>query len=290
MTQAESVGYTENSMFCEENMKKYIKRFCLLSLGALLFAGNMQNVRAENKNTESRPYLAVGCDEYEPYNYLNENGDLVGIDADLAEEACHRMGYEPLYVLMEWTQKEAYLDEGNIDCIWDSYSMNGREDSYLWSDPYMYSRESVIVNEDSTVSSLDDLNDKNIATLVNTRAEDILLQTELFPKIYPRNVYGFQNMDECLAALRQGYVDAVAGDILYLQTYMQNHPNRFRLLKESLETSRIAVAFSKDADPELVENLNKVLKEMKQDGTIDKILKKYEVTDKIETEGDDNGE
>lgn len=50
-------------------------------------------------------------------------------------------------------------------------------------------------------------------------------------------------MKECLTALRQGYVDAVAGDKLYLETYMKDYPGRFRILDESLETSKLAVAF-----------------------------------------------
>ena len=189
----------------------------------------------------------------------------------LVTDAC-----KPVYVIMKWTEKEAYLDEQIIDCIWDSHSLNGREDSYLWSEPYMYSQESVIVNEDSSINSLDD--DKNIATLVNTRAEDILLQLDISPEIYPRNIYSFQLMKECLTALRQGYVDAVAGDKLYLETYMKDYPGRFRILDESLETSKLAVAFSKDTDPELVDKLNETLNEMKLDGTIDRILEKYETS------------
>lgn len=66
-------------------------------------------------------------------------------------------------------------------------------------------------------------------------------------------------MKECLTALRQGYVDAVAGDKLYLETYMKDYPGRFRILDESLETSKLAVAFSKDTDPELVDKLNETL-------------------------------
>lgn len=85
-------------------------------------------------------------------------------------------------------------------------------------------------------------------------------------------------MKECLTALRQGYVDAVAGDKLYLETYMKDYPGRFRILDESLETSKLAVAFSKDTDPELVDKLNETLNEMKLDGTIDRILEKYETS------------
>ena len=269
-------------------MKKYIRNICLLSLGALLLAGNLQSTRADSGSTENikitqtpqpLPNLMIGCDEYEPYNYMDENGNLVGIDADLAEEAFHRMGYEPVYVIMKWTEKDDYLENGVIDCIWDSYSMNGKEDSYLWSDPYMYSREAVIVNKDSSIYKLEDLNGSSMATLVNTRTEDILLDTELFPEISPQNVYSFQKMEECLAALRQDYIDAAAGDIVYLRTCMKNYPGKFRIISESMETSRFAVAFAKDEDPSLVEDLNNVLKEMKQDGTIDEILSRYEVSD-----------
>lgn len=151
------------------------------TFGPVLLTGIAQSILASDERTD----LMIGCDEYKPYNYFDENGNLVGIDADLAEEACHRMGYEPVYVIMKWTEKESYLDDQVIDCIWDSYPLNGREDSYLWSEPYMYSQESVIVNTDSSINSLDDLNDKNIATLVNTRAEDILLQSDISPEIYP---------------------------------------------------------------------------------------------------------
>lgn len=266
-------------------MREYIKKVCLLALGMLLIMECEQNVRAETENietvqtTDSLPELRVGCDEYEPYNYFDENGDIVGIDADLAEEACHRMGYEPVYIIMKWTEKEEFLKNGIIDCIWDSYSMNGREDEYLWSDPYMYSREAVIVNKGSSISKLTDLNGKNITTLVNTRAEDILLETTAFPQIFPQNVYSFQKMNECLAALRQDYVEAAAGDALYLKTYMKNYPDEFEMIQESLETSRLAVAFPKNADPELVTQLNNVLKEMRRDGTTQRILNKYEVTE-----------
>lgn len=268
-------------------MKKYIRSFCLLSLGALILVTDPQSIRADSGSTDNieitqtphaLPNLMIGCDEYEPYNYMDENGNLVGIDADLAEEACHRMGYEPVYVIMKWTERDDYLENGVIDCIWDSYSMNGKEDSYLWSEPYMYSREAVIVNKDSSIHKLEDLNGSNMATLSSTRTEDILLDQELFPEIAPQNVYSFQKMEECLAALRQNYVDAAAGDIVFLQTYMKNYPDKFRIIPESMETSRLAVAFAKDEDPNLVKELNNVLKEMKQDGTIDEILSRYEVS------------
>lgn len=276
-----------------EGMKKHTRNFFLFCLGAAFLAGNIQSVGAsteDTKNEEELQEIVVGCDEYEPYNYFDKNGNLAGIDADLAEEAFHRMGYETTYVLLKWTEKEEYLENGVIDCIWDAYSMNGEEDKYLWSEPYIYSEDVAVVNEDSPIQTLDDLDGKRIATLSNTRTESILQQGQIFPQIRPEMIYSFQYTTECLAALRQGYVDVVTGDKLYIERYMQNHPGKLRILDESLETSRIAVAFAKDADPELVEQLNKTIEAMRQDGTIDEILTKYEAAQTISAEGEDSEE
>lgn len=264
-------------LFMGDAMRYDIRKLGMCCLGCMVIISSAISTGAATINEDDLPELRIGCDEYEPYNYLDENGDLVGIDASLADEVCRRMGYRLMYVLMEWKEKDSYLDSGVIDCIWNAYSTNGREDQYLWTDPYMYSRESVVVNEDSPIYTLDDLSDRTVATLVNTRAESILLQQKVFPQLCPESVYSFQDMGEALAALELGYVDAAAGDRLYIENYMENHPGKLRVIEESLETSRFAVAFSKDEDPELVDRLNKTLKEMKQDGTTDEILARYGV-------------
>lgn len=268
-------------------MKEYTKNFCLFCLGIALLVGSTRNVGASDEKNEDLTEIVIGCDEYEPYNYFDKNGNLVGIDADLAEEAFNRMGYSPTHLVMKWTEKDDYLDEGVIDCIWDAYSMNGKEDKYLWSDPYLYSKEVVVVNENSPIMKLNDLDGRKIATLTNTRSESILLQGESFPWIQPEAIYSFQNMKECLTALRQEYVEAATGDRMYVERYMKNHSGKLRILEESLETSRLAVAFPEDADAELVEQLNETLKEMKADGTIEKILEKYKAKHMITAEGED---
>lgn len=257
-------------------MKNFIKKLYPLFLGVMVITGSSQSVLASEESTTDRPEIIIGCDEYEPYNYLDENGELAGIDADLSEEAFRRMGYEPVHLLLKWTDKEEFLQEGVIDCIWASYSRNGREDEYLWSDPYMESWESVTVNEDSPIQTLAELDGKKIAALGGTRAEEILLEEEKFPQLSPKAIYSFQYMEECLSALRQGYTDAAVGDKLYIQNYIKNYPNRFRILEDNLETSELAVAFAKDGDQELVNRLNETLKEMKEDGTVDEILARYQ--------------
>lgn len=84
------------------------------------------------------PIVVGGEDNYPPYNYLDVNGNPTGIDVELATEAFHRMGYEPVFSYINWEDKKTLLDNGEIDCIWCSFSIEGREDSIngrslIWS-------------------------------------------------------------------------------------------------------------------------------------------------------------
>lgn len=89
-------------------MKNFIKKLCPLFLGPVLLTAIAQSILASDERTD----LMIGCDEYKPYNYFDENGNLVGIDADLAEEACHRMGYEPVYIQYNATFLSTYVESG----------------------------------------------------------------------------------------------------------------------------------------------------------------------------------
>ena len=100
------------------------------------------------------PTLRIGSDDYEPYSYLDETGDFTGIDVDLAREACRRLGYRPEFHQVVWENKDQELAAGNIDCLWGSFTMTGREDLYQWAGPYLYSRQVVLVRADSDITTL----------------------------------------------------------------------------------------------------------------------------------------
>lgn len=271
-------------------MKNYKKILVACGMGVWLLPGSMMQVNADS-GEEGLPELQIGCEEYEPYNYMDENGEMAGIDADIAKEACKRMGYNPVYYLLDWSSEDYFLQEGMIDCIWSCFSVNGREDQYLWTDPYMYSSETVMVPEDSDIKTLDDLNGKVISVQEGTRSEMILLQPDISPVITAKNIYSFQVMDEGISALSQMFVDAAAGDRIYMLRALEHmDDSSYRLLDENLEVSKIAVAFAKDGDKNLVDKLNDTLKEMKKDGIISSILKKYKVAETVAPKEDSDGE
>ena len=119
------------------------------------------------------PQLVIGSDNYPPYNYTDENGFPAGVDVALAREACRRIGYEPVFRLIDWDQKDEFLQNGEVDCLWGCFSMNNREESYLWAGPYACRRQVVAVRQDSDIQSLGDLAGHRVAVQISSKPEEI---------------------------------------------------------------------------------------------------------------------
>ena len=124
---------------------------------------------------------------------------------DLAQEAFHRMGYEPEFKQIVWENKKEYLADGKVDCLWGCFSMNGREGEYQWAGPYLYSSQVVAVRLDSDIYQISDLTGKTVAVQEAGKAEEYLLRSDSskVPKV--AKVYAFSNMDEVYSALRKNY-------------------------------------------------------------------------------------
>lgn len=101
----------------------------------------------ENIKKSSLPKIKIGVDTLKPIFYVSENGTYKGIDAEIAKEACNRAGYKPKYVVINWSERDEYLQDNKVDCLWSGFIKNGREDSYLWTDTYMQSNLRVIVDK-----------------------------------------------------------------------------------------------------------------------------------------------
>lgn len=221
------------------------------------------------------PQLTIGYDEYRPYVYADDEGGVAGIDADLAKEACARMGYEPVFKAIDWEKREDYLSSGSVDCLWSCFSMNDREDDYAWVGPYAYSRQAVAVLKNSSIETLSDLKNKSVAVKISTQPEEIFLSgaDKRIPKL--RHVYCLSDAEEMAAALRNEYVDAIAGHSATLRYYLGSSGVDYRLLDEDLFKAKLGVAFSKESDSSLRASLDDALKSMRADGTTERIMGEY---------------
>lgn len=226
-------------------------------------------------DTAHLPTLRIGSDEYPPYFYVDDDGSFAGVDVELATEACRRMGFRAEFVVIDWSKKDEVLASGEVDCLWGCFSMTGREDRYSWAGPYMTSREVVAVREDSGIERLADLADKRIAVQATTMP-DVLFSSGTDPRIPPiKQLYAMPEIRNVFAALRKGYVDAIAGHEAVLREELQSTEGRFRILEESLLDVELGVAFEKDHDKQPVDRMTVVLQQMCKDGFVDGVLEKY---------------
>lgn len=231
-------------------------------------------VKKDNSNGE----IVIGSDQFEPFSYL-ENGEMKGIDVDIAKEAFKRMGYTPVFKRIEWQKKDEYLRSGEIDCLWGGFSMNDREELYAWVGPYLFSNQSVMVNEDSDIYSLADLKNKIVGVQATSKAEWAFENDDQLDDI--RYLYTFSTINEVFISLQRAYVDAIAGHELALKALIRGSDD-YRFLDESIMTSMLGVAFKKDYDQSFLALLANTLHEMRNDGTIKKIVDSYTSDVKME--------
>lgn len=245
---------------------------CLLFI-TLLTTGC--NVLQSKEQDDKLPVLTIGSDIYPPFFYVNEKGEPDGIDVLLAKEACRRIGYRPKFEIIDWKNKDAMLAEGRIDCLWSCFSIQGRENEYRWTDPFMVSAHAVAVPKDSKIYKLADLQDKVVAVQAASQPEKIFLQNT-DARIPPaRKVIVVEGGDMVYSLLVNKQVDAVADHEEALAQFAVDYDVDYRLLEEPLMKSGIGVAFYRQDQRGIDQKLSKAFNEMNEDGTVQRIADEF---------------
>lgn len=219
--------------------------------------------------------LIVGFDqEYPPYGFVGDDGQYTGFDLDLATEVAQRNNWEVVLEPIDWDAKDALLGQGSINCIWNGFTMEGRETDYEFSQPYMLNEQVVVVKADSGIEALTDLADKTVITQVDSAALEVLegdqsMLTETFAQLDQIGDY-----NNAFMQLESGMVDAVACDLSIAAYQMAAKPDAFVMLSEPLSAEHYAVGF-KLGDTETAALVNATLLEMYQDGTVKALCDKY---------------
>ena len=260
-------------------MKHILSRRAFLNGCTLLAAstalGGLTACGGTDAKNSDLPQILIGSDTYPPYIYLNNDGTPAGIDVEIATEAFRRMGYAARFEVIDWEQKTALVESGAIDCIWGCFSMQGRETLYRWAGPYMVSRQVVAVNADSSIQSLSDLAGKTVMVQSTSKPEGIFLSGS-DPRI-PQTVEVFSIEDRSVqyAMLACGYVDAIAAHETAILQYMKDSNAAFRILEEPLLVTGLGIAFAKNDSRGLDHQLNDTFAQMREDGTLERIVGKY---------------
>lgn len=250
--------------------KKNVSVICIIMLLICLCGCSCEN-------KEKKPELVIGCDNSRPYCYTDEDGEFVGIDVELAKEVCKKIGYTPVFKQIKWNDRDVYLENGEVDCLWSCFSMDNQEDKYAWVGPYMYSRQVVAVLNNSSISKLENLEGKDIAVKISSKAEKIFAEqaSENIPKV--RDVYCLDDLEMAVTALRSNYVEACAGNIAGLKEELELAGVSYRILEPDLSRARLGIAFAKNSDSDFLKSIENAFVEMRGEGTTATILQKYGV-------------
>lgn len=267
-------------------MKKYFALVLAMVMSVSVLAGCGNNAPkadagpAEDTAKVERTKLIVGFDaEYPPYGYRNEAGDYVGFDLDLAHEVCNRRGWELVKQPIDWDAKDMELNSGSIDCIWNGFTMTGREANYTFSDPYVDNSIVFVVRADSGIKAKADLAGKAVMTQSDSSAltaltneednEENLALAASFASLEQTGDYNSAFMN-----LEAGSIDAIAVDIGVAQYQLASRGDVFAMLEEPLSTEQYGVGF-RLGDTELRDQVQETLYEMLEDGNFDAIVANY---------------
>ena len=214
--------------------------------------------------------LTVGFDQdFPPMGFVGDNGEYTGFDLDLAKEVASRLGLEYKAQPVAWDSKDMELESGNIDCIWNGFTITGREDDYTWTTPYMANKQVFVVANDSDIKSQADLAGKVVEVQADSSAEAALKENQdlanTFGQLLTTPDYNTAFMD-----LEQGAVDAVAMDVIVAGYQIKQRNADFKILDDSLSEEEYGIGFKK-GNTELRDKVQGALEEMAADGTLAKI-------------------
>ena len=270
-------------------MKKIIAMLLVLvmSVTGLVGCGSSKDNEAGSTSASSdsdwayiqdKGKLTVGITLFAPMNYYNEKNKLVGFDTEMAEAVTKKLGIDVEFTEINWDSKEVELSSKNIDCIWNGFTINGREDDYTWSDPYINNEQVIVVAKDSGIEKLADLKGKNVVVQAASAALDALNNDDnkdlkdSFASLTENPDYNtaFMNIDS-------GAADAVAVDIGVANYQLsQRGKDKYVILDEPIQNEQYGIGFKKGND-ELKDLVWDEVKKLDESGEVDKLADKYEL-------------
>ena len=233
---------------------------------------------------KSAGQLVLGFDKaFPPMGYVDtKTGETVGFDIDMATEACKRLNIKVKFQPINWDNKQAEIDNGNVDCLWNGFSKTEeRAKQFNLSIPYMKNNQVILVKTGSSYQGLDSLSGKTIGVQSDSSAETALNDpaNSAF-KSSLKQIVKIDDYSKAVLEIQNGTIDAIAIDEVVARYYLTNNPGAYMILQGkdgkdiSLAVEDYVVGFRKN-DEALKEKIEGVLREMSKDGAAAKISQKW---------------
>ncbi|HYK75299.1 MAG TPA: amino acid ABC transporter substrate-binding protein [Pseudoneobacillus sp.] len=258
-------------------MKKLISFSLLFAILTFLVTGCSSSPSSSDSNSNK---LVIGIDDkFAPMGFRDENNEIVGFDIDLAKAAGKEMGREVVFQPIDWSSKESELTSGRIDLIWNGYTITDeRKEKVLFTKPYLKNAQVVMTQAKSDMTKMDDLAGKVVGVQSLSSASDALNANEIKSKI--KTVTEFKDNVLALSDLKIGRIDAVVIDQIVADYYMTKENDTYKILDESLAPEEYGIGVKK-GNEKLLEELQKALDELNNNGTSAKISEKWFGEDRV---------
>ncbi|MGN7472231.1 amino acid ABC transporter substrate-binding protein [Brevibacillus sp. SAFN-007a] len=256
-----------------------MKKFAFLSLLFGAVFSLVVGCSSEKTGADANKLIIGIDDKFAPMGFRDENNELVGFDIDYARAAGEKMGKQVEFQPIDWGSKESELNSGRIDLIWNGYTITDeRKEKVLFTKPYLKNAQVVVTLANSEMTKLADLSGKVVGLQKLSSAADALNASDLKQQVksiteYPDNVLA-------LSDLKIGRVDAVVIDQVVADYYMTKEKGTFKKLDESLSPEEYGVGVKKGNEA-LLNELQKALDALNQDGTAAKISEKWFGEDRV---------
>ena len=241
---------------------------------------NNENVSTEGENsgeaTLDYDKIIVGLDDtFAPMGFRDENGELTGVDVELANAVSEELGIPFEFQPIDWSMKETELNNGTVDLLWNGYTITDeRKEVVSFTDPYLENRQIVVTMADSDINSIADLAGKTVAAQDMSSAVDAI---EGKPEVKDTfaELVTFETNDQCLRDLEAGRSDAVVADEVLVKYYIsQKGAEKYKILDEDFGEEEYGIGARKD-DTALVEAINGAMDALKEDRTTKAIGEKW---------------
>jgi len=261
-----------------------MKKLAMFLLTAVLGASMLTGCQTtENKEVASnaadtsledikeKGYFVVGLDAtFAPMGFTDEAGEIVGFDIDLAKAVAEKIGVEVKFQPIDWDSKSMELSAGNIDVIWNGFSITEeRKKEVLFTDPYLTTGQVIIVNADSEIATKADLAGKKVALQDGSTSEEALkADTATYESIGDANISRFKENTQVLMEVQSGRVDAAVIDEIFVRYYLaqENMLDKFKVLDERFASEDYGVG-GRLGEETFMTAVNDAIKACKDDGT-----------------------
>lgn len=234
--------------------------------------------KKEIKSVMDKDKIIVGLDDaFAPMGFKNESGEIVGFDVDLAKEVGQRLDKEVIFQPIDWSMKESELNSGNIDFIWNGYTITEeRKEKVDFSEAYLNNKQVIVTLTTTDINSKSDLADKKVGAQSESSAiEAMEKDMELYESFYGGEAITFEDNNQALMDLEAGRIDAVVADEILVKYYIKlKGEDKFKVLTENFGSEEYGVGIRK-GDIETVEAINNAFEEMKKDGKMAEISQKW---------------